>query len=489
MADVLLVNPPYERRHGSGRVQPLGLAYIAAALEQVGASVAVLDLANELDSYRLGDDEAAIDSLGTELAGSCPQLIGFGPLVTANLRSTKALADFARRAGAGTLVAGGPLCAAPGIEDVVGNYLDIDAYIAGDGEAPIVRFWQVLQDGGDFAGIPGLGLRGRPPPTPFRQADLSALPHPARRLLAVDSRLSVRRSVTGRLAAPAFLSRGCPFACTFCAAPLASGQRVRRFPVKWIRTELDVCADLGYQELVFYDDCLFVKSPAMERSIQEFADAIASSRWSGTYQLELRCDAVVGMSDDAIGALRDTGCRQINMGIEKGHAAGMGRLRKKLEPSIATEACHRLACHGVRSAGTFIIGGPGEDTAEDMRATVDYAIGLDLMFAQFNPMAIYPGTQLYGQVFASAPWLDLCLSERWAPQGDILWQSKFTSLGQILEVVAEGYRAFYNEERERHSVAGLPEHEHAELRAAYATLRDNRAGSWRLAAQDGTGRA
>jgi hypothetical protein len=46
--DVLLIHPPYHRRAGSGVIPPIGLAYVAAALEAHGLSVSILDCA--LDS-------------------------------------------------------------------------------------------------------------------------------------------------------------------------------------------------------------------------------------------------------------------------------------------------------------------------------------------------------------------------------------------------------------------------------------------------------
>src|SRR5262245_4991772 len=88
---VLLVNPPYLRRHGSGVVPPMGLAFLGGVLEEKGCSVSILDLAADED---LGDGLAPgvvrdrirdhLDALGRP-----PTLVGVGPLVSANLRQAK----------------------------------------------------------------------------------------------------------------------------------------------------------------------------------------------------------------------------------------------------------------------------------------------------------------------------------------------------------------------------------------------------------------
>src|SRR5688500_15660401 len=228
-----------------------------------------------------------------------------------------------------------------------------------------------------FEGIESVGTLASPEPAAHREMDLDVLPLPARELLGHDYRASVRRKTSSGRVTSAFLSRGCPYSCSFCAAPLSSGRRVRRFSPDRITKELGHCAQLRFNSIIFYDDCLFVASKDLDVRVAAFVEAITKSSWTGDYQLELRCDAVMKLSEESLSGLKSSGCRQINMGIEKGQASQLNLLRKRLAPDVAADACQKVSSAGIRAAGTFIIGGAGEKL-EDLTTTVDFAVSLDL---------------------------------------------------------------------------------------------------------------
>jgi radical SAM superfamily enzyme YgiQ (UPF0313 family) len=255
---------------------------------------------------------------------------------------------------------------------------------------------------------------------------------------------------------------------------------VRRFSPSRISLELASCGELGFGSIIFYDDCLFVRSHKLSDRVLEFCQVIETSGWRGAYQLELRCDAVEVLSLEAMEALARTGCRQINMGIEKGHVAQLKQLQKRLSPEVARTACERVNEVGIRAAGTFILGGQGE-TPEIIRETIEYAKSLPLDYAHFNPLAVYPGTVLFQQVFPEeAPdrWLHLCLNEGLAPLGDILWRSEMLPLTDILDAVHHAYREFYTDDRLERVLAKLPPAEHEATRASYRVLAQDRGRSW-----------
>lgn len=470
-AEVMLVNPHYARRHGGGIVPPVGLCYLAAALQASGVSVQILDLAAEHPEHLPGQREAPLRTLARELNRRRPQIVGIGPLVTASLKPAADIASLCREQSEARIVLGGPLCAVPGAAATLDGFIDCDLLIAGDGERPIV---QMAAGETPAAGTPP----GGPDPLVWREPNLDALEIPARELLDADGyAASLRRGASGGRMTSAFLSRGCPYSCSFCAAPLSSGKQVRRFSMPRVTRELDACAALGYQDIVFYDDCLFVRSPKLDTRVEEFTEAIASSSWRGSYQLELRCDAVTAMSERTLSALAGSGCRQVNMGIEKGHVAALDAIRKRLTPEIARNATERLVQAGIRVAGTFILGGPGE-TREDIELTVAFATSLDLDLAHFNPLALYPGTALYEQAFPEADWLGLCLDDELAPFGDILWRSPELPIEAILESVKVAYEQFYTPERLARVTGRLPESERGAVSEAYARLRTERPHSW-----------
>lgn len=470
--DVVLVNPHYVRRHGGGIVPPIGLCYLAAALRDEGATVSVVDLAARFPNYVAAEFEKPLAYLGEYLDAVSPSVIGIGPLVTATLEPAAAIAALCRGQTEADLIVGGPLCAVPGASTTLHGFLDCDWLVAGDGETPIVELWRTRRQ------APGTTAMGDEDPQPWRERDLDAIPIPARDLLdGAAYASSLRRALSGASMTSAFLSRGCPYSCSFCAAPLSSGKIVRRFSMTRVRGELDACAALGFSEIVFYDDCLFVRSPKLDARVVEFAEALGESEWHGGYQLELRCDAVTAMSDSTLELLASSGCRQINMGIEKGHVAALTAIRKRLTPEIAQTATSRVVAAGIRAAGTFILGGPGEQP-EDLDRTIDFASELELDFAHFNPLALYPGTALFAEVYPDGEWLQRCIDSELAPFGDILWRSDQLPLDRILQRVSAAYSQFYSEARLQRLLARVPKDEREAVNRAYSTLRTERSKSW-----------
>jgi len=458
---------------------PMGLCYVASALRQVGANCRILDLAAQLPQFSYAEERDDIREIVARELSRPTDLVGIGPLVTATLRATEIIIRACRTASEAPIVVGGPLCAVPGVSKVMREYLRPNWYVAGDGEAPVVELWKAMRSG-SVPTARSLASPEQNEPAPYRELDLDALPLPARDLLNESYHASARRSAgNGRGAVtPAFLSRGCPYACTFCAAPLSSGKTVRRLSRSAITRELADISALGYEHVIFYDDCLFIRSPQLDDRVLEFADAVGASPWRGTFQLELRCDAVLALSDAALRALQAAGCIQINMGIEKAHVEQLALLQKRLSPDVARAAVQRLRDTRIRAAGTFILGGPGESHSH-VEETIEFAVCSDLDFAHFNPLAIYPGTRLFSEVYgATSDWLDLCLDLAVAPNGDILWNDPKLPITDLVGYLVDAYRRFYTAERFGRLVGKLDQDEIASISAAYDELRENRAASW-----------
>jgi anaerobic magnesium-protoporphyrin IX monomethyl ester cyclase len=474
VADVILINPHYVRRHGGGVIPPVGLCYLAAALRDVGATVVIIDLAARFPGHALGSD-APLRYLRDVLGKmSSPELVGVGPLVTATFGPTSQVVDVCKSLHAAPVITGGPLCAVPGIGRVLADATRIDGFVAGDGEQPIVEVWQQ----GLKPAICGFALVGDVDPAPWREMNLDVIAPPARDLLSESYAASWRRNLSNAKATAAYLSRGCPYSCSFCAAPLSSGKIVRRFSPQRVELEIAACHQDGFEEIIFYDDCLFVRSPKLDARVLEFVAAVERSGWSGSFQLELRCDAVIAISESTLDCLATAGCRQINMGIEKGHAAQMEAIRKRLTPQIARDATSRVVGAGIRAAGTFILGGPGESIS-DIQATIEFAESLDLDFAHFNPLAIYPGTTLFDEVFGvTADWHALSTDPEWAPFGDILWRDQRVSLADVLAAVENAYERFYSDRRLSRVIARLPAAEREAVAASFSSLRLDRGRSW-----------
>ena len=126
--DVLLINPPYPRRHGSSSIEPIGLLGLSAVLGREEARVDILSSPRAVSELLVRPD---LDDMLVALLPSLevgPRLVGVGPVTTAALRPVHDILEIVKQNSPATTVIGGPLCAAPGIEEVVGGYLEADLY-------------------------------------------------------------------------------------------------------------------------------------------------------------------------------------------------------------------------------------------------------------------------------------------------------------------------------------------------------------------------
>jgi hypothetical protein len=171
----------------------MGLCYLAGALRQTGAECRILDLAARIPEFSYAEQCDDVNEIVAQELGEQPALIGIGPLVTATLRATQMIIRSCRAVTEAPIVVGGPLCAVPGVSEVMGEYLRPNWYIAGDGETPIVELWRAMR-AGRAPNAPGLASPHQCEPPPYREADLDALALPARDLLHEGYSTSARRS-------------------------------------------------------------------------------------------------------------------------------------------------------------------------------------------------------------------------------------------------------------------------------------------------------
>jgi radical SAM superfamily enzyme YgiQ (UPF0313 family) len=246
---VLLLRPvPSNDRFGLGpffRIEPLGLEYMAAALEMRGHRVTVADLRYSRSIDRL-------------IETARPGLVGIACMHALETDDVLALAEHVRRASADAFILiGGHSAAAYPAPFFAGN---VDGICVDDGELVVPALADALDDRRRPSEVPGLLLRGRdlrfdrtPPSDPSFALD--DVPLPLRRDVDVW-----RRQYACLLFRPVWLietARGCPFRCSFCSVWPLHHRAVR------LRSIQSVCDDFeATGPNVFVADDLFWYQPA-----------------------------------------------------------------------------------------------------------------------------------------------------------------------------------------------------------------------------------
>jgi anaerobic magnesium-protoporphyrin IX monomethyl ester cyclase len=449
--DLVLIHPPYHRRNGSGVIFPLGLGYIAAAVIEAGFTVRIIDGARRCSSLHRDSLEEFLLWLSQELSAFLPRLaIGIGPCTTSSVRSIKAISEVCKVVCPGIpLVYGGPLASIPGQEKLFFEEFSASALVPGDGEYAICSMLTALQ-----RNVPLETLKEIMTPASTAVAcnvveDLDPLPFPYRKTQKGKGsyRLSVRRDLFLPPFATVVASRGCPYKCPFCMSGLLRRGRYQRRSLSNVTQEIvHLQLQHNVRTVVFYDDTFFPSSNNLSADVQTLVQSFEKLPGPIYWEIEMRPDILTVLEPNLAKQLFRIGCRQINVGIER----GCHKARKAIGKNVASEELRtaiekiRKAVPSMRLTGTFILGGP-EETKETIRETVDFAVSLGLLFAHFYPLEAYPGTALFEQTYPSVDplwWYEQVMKDD-LPWGEIIYQRGSLDRGELLRCVADAYKRFY----------------------------------------------
>lgn len=417
---IILVNPPklnFFRKLHFG-LPPLGIAYLAAVLRRAGhhVSVADLDIA----------PESAPDFRKYDLVGISADTIGYPAAL--------AVAADAKEAGVPVLMGGYHVSFLD--EQALRSGL-VDYVIRGEAEEPVVQLASTMETRRPMEDVPSLSfLRdGELVRTPAGRPveDLDGLPLPARDLLPLE-RYKVR--FRGRRLASIITSRGCPFACSFCASSRFAGVRWRARSVASIADEVQQVRDeFGYRAFAFMDDN-FTLDP---RRVIDFADEARRRDLDIIWWCFSRADTIAG-NEAMVREMARAGCRQVFLGLESASEEILDGYGKRLTVAQQRQALAILRRNGIKVHGAFIVGHPA-DTRQTVMQTITQALRLGLYVAQFSILTPYPGTPLFDEAVRDGRLLhtdwNLYDGLHAVMRGDHL------APGELQHLLLRAYRKFY----------------------------------------------
>ena len=194
------------------------------------------------------------------------------------------------------------------------------------------------------------------------------MPYPAWDLVPLEE---LRLPLVNRPYVIVETSRGCPYSCDFCVAPIHQGHKFRERSAKALVDEIE----RGYRE--FGIDYFYLWGDTVTLNVKTFSafceELIARNlpiQWFGNARAD-------NLTDPAfVHRLRKAGCWMLAMGIESESEDIRKDMVKKLERQKIRSRCNNMRDAGIRSFAFFIFGYPG-DTPASMEQTIDYAIELD----------------------------------------------------------------------------------------------------------------
>ncbi|MDA8130577.1 MAG: TIGR04013 family B12-binding domain/radical SAM domain-containing protein [Elusimicrobia bacterium] len=284
-----------------------------------------------------------------------------------------------REAPDAIFIAGGPHTSALP-EDALS--IGFDYAVAGEGENVLPPLLAAIGAGNRPAGRVIKGTR----------ADLSAFPA-----------LSPGYGLFG----PIEITRGCPYACTYCQTSFLFGARPRHRPLEQILAMMSLMFSRGLHDIRFITPDAFAYGssdgrrldlPALTefmRRAGELADRRGGRIFVGSFPSEVRPDHV---TPETLGLVKKYAAnRRLIIGAQTASPRALGAVRRGHGPEEIYSAARLCKEFHITPYLDFIFGLPGE-TAEDEDASMEMISRLSALGAMIHTHAFMPlpGTPLAG---------------------------------------------------------------------------------------------
>ena len=443
---------------GNDAVAPLGLAYLAAALESAGHTVQGVDtVGSAVERYSVIPESPRCllhglpNEEAVQLIDPDTDVIGVSCMFSTEWMVARQLIEAirARFPNALIVVGGEHVTACP--DYTLRSCSAIDVGVLGEGEVTLLEVIDAYASGRGFEGVPGIiyrvGDEVMRSSTRDRIRDIDAIPEPAWDHFPVRNYIDAAMTHGANLgrSMPILASRGCPYECTFCSSPYM-------WTTRWISRDPDA---------VIAEMKKYMREYQVTNFDFEDLTAIVDKRWIKTFTQKLK-DADLGITwqlpsgtrSEAIDyevcqALHDSGCKIITYAPESGSQEELKRIKKKVKLERMLDSMKGARKAGMDIKCHFICGLPGGNWS-DVRNTLRFFVKLawigvnDVSYFGYSP---YPGATLFHELQKEGK---VALDDEYFAQmyvstdvGNTKSYAEYMSPLQLRLVILLGYMTFY----------------------------------------------
>ncbi|MFH1459639.1 MAG: radical SAM protein [Candidatus Omnitrophota bacterium] len=354
---------------------PLGLGYLASALEQGKEEVVIADLTFEKD----------YEFLKNKLKEFKPELIG----VTCQTTFAESAFKVTRLCKSifpdVPVVIGGPHPTILPEKTLAESKADI--VVLGEGEGSLVEIVDKFKNKQRLNEVKGIYFNqdGKIVFTGVRDfiVNLDKIPFPSRHLF--DQRYFDFPEVT------LISSRGCPFNCSFCQPTLKKmfGNKVRLRSPDNVVDEIEFILQKYPQKTIRFHDDTFTWNNHWIKSV---CGLIKERKLQFSWNCKSRIDV---LDEESISLLKDAGCQRLDLGVESGSVRILDEVLNKgvsiKKIKNAFDLCAKL---NMPTLAFIMIGAPTE-TAADILDTISLLEDITFMGLHVSLFTPFPGTEIF----------------------------------------------------------------------------------------------
>lgn len=375
---VLLVNPKPSMVARAPSC-PLGLLSIASYIKKSGHDVKIVD------------QTVKSENIEKHIKAFEPDVIGVSVISSMVGKAAVKASKIAKKHNIPVVWGGHIISALPELGFREGC---VDYIVIGEGEITFLELLNTIEKGGSFKDIDGLAYleNGKTRINQHREfADLSTFPMIDWSL--VDAKKYFQSFFATKKTLYVYASKGCPGSCTFCFNHKFHRRTHRRRPIEHVVGEIEyLVKNVGIDSVNFADEYWY---PGKEE-MQEFFRLIKEKNLDFVWGIQTRLD-VFGKED--LQQMYDAGCRWILFGIESGCKERIKKIKKGIDIEKAKEVFDHCREIGITTQSAFIIGYPDE-TEEELKQTIDFALSLKANLCPFTILYLQPGSEIFEQAVA-----------------------------------------------------------------------------------------
>lgn len=415
--NIVLIQPPVQDFYQTRiRTQPLGLAFLAAALREHGHRVTILDSQSEnrkkkiplpekfsfirefysskdFSPFRLytgyhhfglsfDDIAARVREINPDLAGISCQFTPYTDIAFKTAEVVKAAWPKV------TVVFGGAHASA--CPEAVLGCPRVDYVVIGEGERTFVRLAEKVSQGESPLDLDGVaGRQGRETvinPVKGYIDDIDSLCFPARDLLDTAAYTIRQKRYTMLLT-----SRGCPQGCSYCSVAGTMGTGFRPRSPQNVIAEMSQCVrDHGMTAFDFEDDNFTLDPARAEQILDRIIDVFGEGRLDLYAMNGL---SVFSLTKPLLQKMKKAGFRHLDLAL--GSSSGkINRAMNRPDDMKKADAVLRQAADLGFPVNAYIILGIPDHRLEDMTDAIIYLAGQPVLV---GPSIFYPspGTPVY----------------------------------------------------------------------------------------------
>jgi len=403
---VLLIDPPYSRFMNYYRYfYPVGLTYVAAALNRDGHKVKTYDaehdptlttvkfqeIASSYEGYSkaLNDKNHNVWSETREIIESTkPDVVGISSIAPCKIGSTFKVAELSKEYDNNLKVVVGGQLSESGVNDVLSNP-DIDIVVRGEGEITTVELLDRMQNGSGLQDVKGISFKenGKIVHTPDRPfiKDLNTIAFPyIESLVGLQTYRSVDLGIV-------MTSRGCAYSCSFCGLKDFWGRRMRWRSIENVTEEISRLREkFNVRYFSFWDAVFTLNRKRTLEICNKLLEIDPEIKWECVTRIDL-------LDSELIQQMKKAGCQKVRIGIESGSDRILKSFNKKLTTDVVRKQAQVLKANKMTWLAYFMFGVP-EETEEDMIKTIKLIEEIEPNFVTVGTFYPIPGTEIFNEL-------------------------------------------------------------------------------------------